>query len=129
MIELCEHAAGSRYIFEQGAMILATYHPWAALTFGVAGLALGGFLARFALSVPAERPSATAPPSAAAESYRTRAALIIGSLLAGCAAAGIGLLHGISIVAPAYVISSTIGVALGIVDLRCRRLPYSMTSA
>lgn len=53
---------------------------------------------------------------------------MVGASIAGILAAIVGLVFGWSIAAPTLVICSALGVALAIVDLRCRRLPYAMLS-
>jgi leader peptidase (prepilin peptidase)/N-methyltransferase len=51
-----------------------------------------------------------------------------GSATAAVVTATVGLVLGRSFATPALVVCSVVGVVLAIVDLRCRRLPYAVTS-
>jgi leader peptidase (prepilin peptidase)/N-methyltransferase len=102
-------------------------HPWVGLAAGVAGLAFGIAGTNFALSVPAEGKLPPLSISFSVAGHRI-GHLVCGGGIAGIVTAMVGLVLGRSIAAPALVVCSVVGVALAIVDLRCRRLPYAMTS-
>ena len=106
---------------------MLSLHPWLGLAAGVTGLAFGTAGTNVALSVPAEGKLPPLSISFSANGHRI-SHLVGGGAIAGVATAMVGLVLGRSIATPALVICSVVGVALAIVDLRRRRLPYAMTS-
>jgi leader peptidase (prepilin peptidase) / N-methyltransferase len=93
---------------------------------GILGGSLGAFATGFALSVPPKGrlPRPTLWPFA--DRQRSRVTLT-GAVVSGAVCMVLGTVLGSSLVMPAYSLCGVLGVALAIVDVRTRRLPYAMT--
>jgi leader peptidase (prepilin peptidase) / N-methyltransferase len=106
---------------------LSSIHYWVIVAAAGLGLIMGAVGTNFALQVPTGvgLPSLGRSVSFAGQS---RGKLLIGASIAGIVSAILGLVFGWSFATPTLVICSALGVALAIVDLRCRRLPYAMLS-
>jgi prepilin signal peptidase PulO-like enzyme (type II secretory pathway) len=92
------------------------------------GFALGIPALSFAFRMEAEVGLPPLPRSLSPVGLRKKH-LAIGDCAAGVAAALIGLVLGWAVVTLALAACAAIGVALALVDFRCRRLPYHMTAA
>ena len=93
---------------------------------GIIGGCVGVFATGFALSVPptGRLPRPTLRPLA--DRQRSRVTLT-GAVVSGAVSVVLGTVLGSSLVMPAYWLCGLLGVALAIVDVRTRRLPYAMT--
>ncbi len=96
------------------------------LVAGTAGAGTGVFATAFALSVPprGHLPRPVLRPFT--DRQRSRATLT-GAVISGVVCMIVGTVLGSSLVMPAYWLCGLLGVALAIVDVRTRRLPYAMT--
>jgi leader peptidase (prepilin peptidase)/N-methyltransferase len=107
---------------------LPSVHVLAGVECAVVGFAAGIPATSFALRVEPGGGLPPVPRSFSAAGLPKRS-LLAGVSVAGVAAALIGLVLGLAVVTLALVACAAIGVALALVDFRCRRLPYGMTLA
>lgn len=95
---------------------------------GLVGAAAGTLTVPFALSVPAEGRLPAPTAWRRANARHQTVVTVIAVVLSATVSAILGLVLGRSILLPAYWICALLGVVLGIVDVRVRRLPYLLAA-